>query len=726
MSALPTPAPRGFPDVVFRHPLLAALDSRSRGELESAGALRKLRTGEKLFASGEPADALFVVTSGEISLRFGGRTAELRRASAGDTVGEEAAARVHAVRRHDASAATDVELAVLPAPLLRRVMARGEATDAGLRTRRWLLRALASDALERADFSRDLPSRERDLLLDAGRAVELRRGEILHRAGDASREAYFVAEGIVQLAGGDVEKRVLAYQRAGDFFGDEAIDGEPRDATATATSQAWIFAVRAEVVAELAARHPDALGRALRVQTAARARQREIRENATRHVLADLHRFETSRSLLAIDQELCTRCGACSWSCSAVHDDGVSRLLRRGDVVVARVAAEARTLLLPSSCQHCRNPACMIDCPTGAITRDARGEVTIREELCTGCGSCAKACPWDNIQMAPRGRRQLPIVHTEADAVAVKCDLCHDRNAGPACVAACPVDAIARIDPSHELDDVAALLERRGPARGAIAKSRSLVALAAIAAGALVGVGAALADGALSRAASGVLLLALVVLLFGYAGVKRVLVRARGRLSRAFVVRPHYVAHVALGTASLGVAFAHARALTPLGVAFWGSALLGAIAASLAKLVPPRLARIERKALLPEEIAGALEAVDARLYRDLSGRSDLLKGLYGRVLRPFSSSPLVLASICVRGTTQRAMRERLGARIRELVGEDERLAGLDGLLAVTVEHQALRAQRILERVLRGASFAHVVVAAALGVLVALHVWEQLR
>ncbi|HEY1956808.1 MAG TPA: cyclic nucleotide-binding domain-containing protein [Polyangiaceae bacterium] len=704
--------------MVFRHPLLAALDARARAELESAGEVRALRAGESLFRAGDPADALFVVTSGEIALRSGARTAELRRARAGDAVGEESVARAHATRRHDASAATDAEIALLPSALLRRVMARGESSDAGARTRRWLLRALASDALERSAFSGDLPAREREIMLDAGRAIELRRGDVLHREGDPSSEAYFLAEGIVRVAGGG---GVLAYHKAGDFFGDEAIEDEVRDATATATSEAWIFAVRAEVVREVAARHPDALGRALRVQTAARARQREIRENATRHVLDDLHRFETSRSLLAIDQERCIRCGACAWSCGATHDDGVSRLLRRGDVVVAKVSGRAKTLLLPSSCQHCKNPACMIDCPTGAITRDARGEVQIREELCTGCGSCAKACPWDNIQMAPRGRR-LPLV-TASDAVAVKCDLCHDRNgAEAACVAACPAEAIERIDPSVALDEVAAVLERRPRAE---AGKRAFPISAIVGGAAAAGAGAALSGTALSRSASGVLLLMLILGLFSYAGVKRLGVRVRGRAARVFVVRPHFVVHLGLGAASFGVAIAHAGGTSALAVAFWACAILGALAGTLGKLVPPRLARIERKALLPEEIAEQLALLDARVFRDLTGRSDLLKGLYARVLRPFSSSPFVLASICARGTSQRALRDRLGERIRGLVGEaDERLAGLDGLVASTAERQALRAQRLLDALLRGASFAHVVLAAALAVLVAIHVFVE--
>ncbi len=735
-AATSIPAPK-FPARVWSHPLLAALDARARTELESAGGVRVLADGDKLFGAGDPADALFVVITGAIALRSGARRAELRRAAAWDVVGEEAAARSHATRRHDATAVGRTELAVVPAALLRRVMARGEETDAGRRTQRWLVRALASDTLERADFARDLPPRAREMMLDAGRPIELRRGDTLHRDGDESGEAYFLAEGIIQIATEADHARVLAYHKAGDFFGDEAIEGETRDATATATSDAWIFAVRADVVRELALAHPDARARAMRVQTAARDRQREIRENATRHVLADLHRFETSRSLLAIDQEQCIRCGHCAWSCAESHDDGISRLLRRGDVVVAKVRGEAKTLLLPSSCQHCKNPACMIDCPTGAITRDADGEVHIREELCTGCGSCAKACPWDNIQMAPRGdaKRSLPIVRTESPAVAVKCDLCHGRDGGPACVSACPVSAIVRIDPSVDLDEVRAVLDPKAGGFGADAarvapkrsgRAQSLLVPASLIAAAGVGAGAFEALEGASRFASGVVLLVMVLALVGYAAVKRLGLRIRGRASKLARVRPHFVVHLGVGVAALGVAAAHARGHSPLAISFWAVAGLGMLAGLVGFLAPKRLARIERSALLPEELGERIREQDARVFRDLSGKSDLLKGLYARVLRPFSRSILVLAHVCVTGPSQRATRARLRAKVDALVGEpDERLDGLDGLVAIAVERQALRAQRVLTRLLRATSFAHVVAAAGLVVIVALHVAAEL-
>src|SRR5581483_4538473 len=112
-------------------------------------------------------------------------------------------------------------------------------------------------------------------------------------------------------------------------------------------------------------------------------------------------------------------------------------------------------------------------------------------------------------------------------------------------------------------------------------------------------------------------------------------------------VRPHFVAHLALGAISLGVGAAHARGHSALAVAFWRAALLGLAAGVLGAIVPRRLARIERSAKLPEELGFALRDLDVRVFRELSGTSDLLKGLWARLLGPFSRSPIVLARVAV-------------------------------------------------------------------------------
>src|SRR5256885_16989886 len=89
-----------------------------------------------------------------------------------------------------------------------------------------------------------------------------------------------------------------------------------------------------------------------------------FRSGETQHAFRDLYRLQVARSLLVIDLDSCVRCGHCASSCESLH--GQARLVRRGDTVVTRLGGRAAgPLLLPTSCQHCENPACMIDCPTG-------------------------------------------------------------------------------------------------------------------------------------------------------------------------------------------------------------------------------------------------------------------------------------------------------------------------------------------------------------------------
>ena len=115
----------------------------------------------------------------------------------------------------------------------------------------------------------------------------------------------------------------------------------------------------------------------------------------------------------------------------------------------------------------------MKDCPPDAIHRSPNGEVFI-SDACIGCGNCEKNCPYDVIQMAPLsskkksgggllswmlfGLGQEPGTHQTVDPSdktsqkkAVKCDMCKDIKAGPACVRACPTGAALRVSPENFL-----------------------------------------------------------------------------------------------------------------------------------------------------------------------------------------------------------------------------------------------------------------------------------
>ncbi|MDB6115332.1 MAG: hypothetical protein JWQ83_841 [Lacunisphaera sp.] len=153
-------------------------------------------------------------------------------------------------------------------------------------------------------------------------------------------------------------------------------------------------------------------------------------------------RFINGRAAMLIDLDRCTRCDDCVRACAATHDNN-PRFIRQGP--------EINSVMVASACMHCVDPVCMIGCPTGAIHRESiNGQVEINPDTCIGCSVCAQSCPYGTIQMvALRDEEGIPVVTEETGAPirrATKCDLCVDEPAGPACVSACPHDALTRTD----------------------------------------------------------------------------------------------------------------------------------------------------------------------------------------------------------------------------------------------------------------------------------------
>ena len=157
---------------------------------------------------------------------------------------------------------------------------------------------------------------------------------------------------------------------------------------------------------------------------------------------AGRERWINATQAMVIDLEKCTRCDDCVKACADTHG-GNPRFIRQGKVFDRWMVAQA--------CMHCIDPVCLIGCPTGAIHRVTEtGTVTINQDTCIGCGVCANACPYENIQMVetrdPEGRPILDPQSQTPIQKATQCDLCVDQLGGPACVRACPHDALERRD----------------------------------------------------------------------------------------------------------------------------------------------------------------------------------------------------------------------------------------------------------------------------------------
>jgi len=109
---------------------------------------------------------------------------------------------------------------------------------------------------------------------------------------------------------------------------------------------------------------------------------------------------------------------------------GGERLQPRNSVVLVD---EVR---LSTQCRQCEDAPCVRVCPTGATYR-TETYTAVDEARCIACRLCTLVCPFGAIRIATvevTGRQKR---------AAIKCDLCVDRPAGPACVEACPTGALS-------------------------------------------------------------------------------------------------------------------------------------------------------------------------------------------------------------------------------------------------------------------------------------------
>jgi electron transport protein HydN len=109
---------------------------------------------------------------------------------------------------------------------------------------------------------------------------------------------------------------------------------------------------------------------------------------------------------------------------------------------------------IPVQCHHCEDAPCLASCIEGAISRNAEGSVVINARRCIGCRNCALACPFGAVSIVDAALKEIAAKGSgDVVSTARKCDLCAGREAGPACIAACPNEALRQVDVQGEVRD---------------------------------------------------------------------------------------------------------------------------------------------------------------------------------------------------------------------------------------------------------------------------------
>ncbi len=438
-------------------PLVAHVQKKRLRELLLQATVHHVQSGHLIYKEDDFSDSLYMMMDGKVGLTFatqppGQLPIILTR---GAFFGEMS---LLSGRRRSATitSASSAVLIEAPRKAVLRLMAN-EPTVKRCIDESFISRALRSLLL--GEIKESLAQE----LAQKATIKSFKKDEVIIKQGEIGDAFYLIRSGLVKVLKQEGGKEtVVKYIPAGQYFGEMALLDErnpTRKATVTATTRTEVIQLMKDDFWVLLRRYPEY--------------ERKLREEAQRVVLhgqavqvmqaggGDMVNrmlqegvFEGTDVLL-IDENKCVRCDNCVKACAETHG-GQTRLYRNEGILFGN-------LLVPTSCRHCENPLCLTDCPPGdAIQRDPKGEVYINEKKCIGCGNCASNCPYGNILMLhpkpplsalDRLLGLVGVASKEADAddlptKAVKCDLCRNDAAGPACVRSCPTGAAIRVTPA--------------------------------------------------------------------------------------------------------------------------------------------------------------------------------------------------------------------------------------------------------------------------------------
>ncbi len=169
------------------------------------------------------------------------------------------------------------------------------------------------------------------------------------------------------------------------------------------------------------------------------------------------------RWCMAIDLSKCIGCQYCLWACQATNDVPDDDM--RWNIGFPERTENGTEFFMTRPCLHCDEAPCVKVCPVGATWSRKDGIVAMDYKRCIGCRYCEVACPYDvrrfNWESPTKENPYQPTwgspeIERRSRGVVEKCTFCShridrglalgltpgiDREATPACVNVCPVNA---------------------------------------------------------------------------------------------------------------------------------------------------------------------------------------------------------------------------------------------------------------------------------------------
>lgn len=245
--------------ILAQLPILQFLPADVRDLVEASFVSASYTFGQEIVREGEPADALFVLTSGRariVKRVDGGSEVLLGAVAVGETFGE-GDLRNPGVLAATVRAGSDVDVLRLDQSVVRALLKqRPEIHDyLELQARRRHLQGF----FQQFTVFTQLPPDVMAALLRALEPVDVPKNAKIIREGEPAGPMYVIEDGRCQVSiGVEGRRRTVAYLRQGDFFGETSVlRGQARESTVEAITPCRLLRLTQDTYRALLDAHPD-------------------------------------------------------------------------------------------------------------------------------------------------------------------------------------------------------------------------------------------------------------------------------------------------------------------------------------------------------------------------------------------------------------------------------------------------------------------------------------